>query len=111
MKTEAEIGSMHLQLRKLANHQKIEEQGSLLLWSLQREHSYANTWIFNLGFQSGVTFKFLFFKSPSVWSVITAALVNQWNPPPSNTENFSYQSLLPCLFTPFFCSSLPGSSL
>lgn len=76
---------------------------------LQREHSYANTSIFNLGFQSGVTFKFLVFKSPSVWSVITASPSESVEPPTGCAENFSYQSLLQCLFTPFFCSSLPGS--
>ena len=107
MKTEAEIGVMHLQLRKPKTASKPPEdrkrQGGLLLWGLQREHSYASTLIFNLGFQSGVTFKCLFFKSPSVWYFITAALVNQWNPPPSNTEDFSYQGLPPCLFIPFFC--------
>lgn len=62
--TDAEIGAMYLQLRSQslpANHQKIEEQGSLLLWVF-REHGYANTSIFNLGFQSGVTFKFLVFQ-------------------------------------------------
>ena len=64
MKTEAEMGVMHLQLRKAKSASKWPEerkrQGSLLPWSLQRVHSYANTLIFNLGFQSGMAFKFLF---------------------------------------------------
>lgn len=64
MKTKAEMGVMHLQLRKAKSASKPPEerkrQGSLPPWSLQRAQSYANTWIFNLGFQSGVAFKFLF---------------------------------------------------
>lgn len=54
MKTDAEIGAMYLQLRKpkfTANHQKIEEQGSLLLSGVFRGSIAMPTLIFNLGFQ------------------------------------------------------------
>lgn len=105
MKTETEIGVMHLQPRKPKMASKPPEdrkrQGNILPWSLQRERGSANALVLNLGFQNSATVSFSS-KPPSLWHFVGAALGKQYSPPPSYTDSISCQGLLPCLFIPFF---------
>ena len=101
MKTETEIGVMHLQPRKPKMASKPPEdrkrKGSILPWNLQRERGSANTLILNLGFQNSATVSFCS-KPPSLWHFLAAALGKEY----SYTDSISCQGLLPCLFIPFF---------